>query len=1080
MAWPMLVVCFAIMLKAFAALGCNRIVRFSGNSVFAAWVAFVTVGALPVQAGAVSYDIVYARQARYGDDNATIWPEEFHPARIDRGADLMLLHPDGTEDVLVAGGNGAVTDPTLSFDAEWCYYSRFPDVRVPEGSNSQRGDLPYAGSDIYRIHLRTREIQRLTHQEFTPNTGAGRWHSDPVNPPAGYNRLGYGILNMGPCPLPGGRIAFTSNRNGMVPTKGYTNPTLQLFVMDEDGQNVEFIAPMNIGSALHPTVLADGRMMFSSFESQGLRDSRVWGIWAIQPDGRAWNPIVSAFHEGQAFHFMTQLGNGDLVVCDYYNLNNNGFGALYRMPAKAPAGQPAFYSAFMTDAPPIEQYVNAGYAWPFKFPFQPRGMYSITPFTTGEDGSSPKIGGKWMGKFTHPSAAPNNDLLVVWSPTPANNLNRPSPLPYYDAGLYLIPGGNMMTNPSQMVLIKNSPAYNEAWPRAVVPYKAIHGVVEPKSLPWLPNDGSAHAQLPAGTAFGLIGTSSFYKRESFPGWGSSAYDGLDSFNTEENDESSNWGYQGSDAGKYSNADIWAVRVLAMEGNTHRSYGPNEGTQFYNHANERLRILGEIPLRKFTADGSPVLDPEGNPDTSFLAKIPSDTPFTFQTLDRDGLVLNMAQTWHQVRPGEARYNCGGCHAHSQQPLAFEQTAAGKAGYDWTDLTSGRAPLLTKNAAGKTTLRFENANAVNVEFFRDIRPILTRSCAPCHKASDPAGNLVLDDLKIYAGSYDRPAAPGDYRRLAFDTAAQWGYKPVIPFGQWRQSNASRYVRMFQSRRSLLIWKIFGRRLDGWSNMDHPTETVPGDKSTLPAGANYNVADLDYTGDIMPPPQSNVPALSEDEKMLFARWVDLGCPINNGQISSADSGALGWFADDNRPTLTVSSPRANVNGDPLSEIRVGVADAYTGIKPGSLSIKATFAVNGVAAGSELSGLAQEASPGVYSILLVKPVTSLAASHIVATVADNQGNITTKDIRFSVSPDLLKILELNSDKLGAGILKLRFFDSKGASLHRILTSLELKSDVWEECTFDETQPDHLNEAFAEISLPSPGSQQRFFRIVR
>ena len=27
-------------------------------------------------------------------------------------------------------------------------------------------------------------------------------------------------------------------------------------------------------------------MMFSSFESQGLRDSRVWGIWAIWPDGR--------------------------------------------------------------------------------------------------------------------------------------------------------------------------------------------------------------------------------------------------------------------------------------------------------------------------------------------------------------------------------------------------------------------------------------------------------------------------------------------------------------------------------------------------------------------------------------------------------------------------------------------------------------------------------------------------------------------------------------------------------------------------------------------------------------------------
>ena len=60
----------------------------------------------------------------------------------------------------------------------------------------------------------------------------------------------------------------------------------------------------------------------------------------------------------------------------------------------------------------------------------------------------------------------------------------------------------------------------------------------------------------------------------------------------------------------------------------------------------------------------MLDPDGNPDTSFLAKIPADTPFTFQTLDSDGMVLNMAQTWHQVRPGEMRNDCGGCHAHSQ--------------------------------------------------------------------------------------------------------------------------------------------------------------------------------------------------------------------------------------------------------------------------------------------------------------------------------------------------------------------------------------------------------------------------------
>ena len=44
------------------------------------------------------------------------------------------------EEVLVAAGNGAVTDPFVSFDAQWVFFSYFPDVR-PQGYNSQR-DLP--------------------------------------------------------------------------------------------------------------------------------------------------------------------------------------------------------------------------------------------------------------------------------------------------------------------------------------------------------------------------------------------------------------------------------------------------------------------------------------------------------------------------------------------------------------------------------------------------------------------------------------------------------------------------------------------------------------------------------------------------------------------------------------------------------------------------------------------------------------------------------------------------------------------------------------------------------------------------
>jgi hypothetical protein len=180
----------------------------------------------------VTYDIVYVRQPCNGSNNNITWPEVAHPANLEPGADLMLLHPNGNEEVLVAGGNGSVTDPFVSFDAQWVYYSYFYD---PDDINTQRG-LSYEGADIYRIHLGTRQIQQLTFGEFTPNTGSGRWdESNPVNPPQGFNYLGYGIFNLAPAPVAGGKIAFTSNRNGYIPPHGLTNPTFQIFLMDEDG-----------------------------------------------------------------------------------------------------------------------------------------------------------------------------------------------------------------------------------------------------------------------------------------------------------------------------------------------------------------------------------------------------------------------------------------------------------------------------------------------------------------------------------------------------------------------------------------------------------------------------------------------------------------------------------------------------------------------------------------------------------------------------------------------------------------------------------------------------------------------------
>ena len=103
--------------------------------------------------------------------------------------------------------------------------------------------------------------------------------------------------------------------------------------------------------------------------------------------------------------------------------------------------------------------------------------------------------------------------------------------------------------------------------------------------------------------------------------------------------------------------------------------------------------------------------------------------------------------------------------------------------------------------------------------------------------------------------------------------------------------------QSRRSLLIWKIYGKRLDGWDNDDLPYEASPAIRSRSGSRAsrlpdtpkNRELAHIGYTGGVMPPPEAvagtyvapdgkiQVPGLTDEDRLTLVRWIDLGCPID-----------------------------------------------------------------------------------------------------------------------------------------------------------------------------------------------------------
>jgi hypothetical protein len=223
-------------------------------------------------------------------------------------------------------------------------------------------------------------------------------------------------------------------------------------------------------------------------------------------------------------------------------------------------------------------------------------------------------------------------------------------------------------------------------------------------------------------------------------------------------------------------------------------------------------------------------------------------------------------------------------------------------------------------------------------------------------------------------------------------------------------SRYVWAFQSRRSLLIWKVFGARLDGFSNNDHPMEAIPGDPSTLQLKGqpialtpqSRSQADVGYTGSIMPPPdavkEGKVAALTAEDRLTLVRWIDLGCPIDlDYDVANPGERGYGWMLDDTRPTLTLTYPKAGAN-PPLTRILVGMHDYYTGLDMDSFKVVADFPLDGLAAGQNLASKFKAKSPGVWEWTLARPLTDLPRGRLTVSVKDRQGNITCIERTFAV----------------------------------------------------------------------------------
>jgi hypothetical protein len=164
-------------------------------------------------------------------------------------------------------------------------------------------------------------------------------------------------------------------------------------------------------------------------------------------------------------------------------------------------------------------------------------------------------------------------------------------------------------------------------------------------------------------------------------------------------------------------------------------------------------------------------------------------------------------------------------------------------------------------------------------------------------------------------------------------------------------------------------------------------------------------------MPPPEAvagtwvgpdgrkiKVQPLSDEDRLTIVRWIDLGCPADvEFDVARPLERGIGWLLDDNRPTLTLTYPRAGANG-PLTRILVGMHDYYTGLDMTSFGVVADFALDGVEPRENLASRFKPRSDGVWEWVLSKPLTRLPRGTLTVWVKDWQGNISRIERTFSV----------------------------------------------------------------------------------
>ena len=440
-----------------------------------------------------------------------------------------------------------------------------------------------------------------------------------------------GYNDLDPVFTPDGNIVFATSRCNQFLRCG--DSKFRMFILarcDRDGKNIYFISANNEAD-FTPTVLPDGRILYTRWEYVDREVNRVQSLWTVNPDGTG----ATAYWGNQSFWPDMQLNARPIPGTLRLLLHAPGHHNIYDGPLAV-----------------VDSSEGMNY---------PDGIYNLTPHLPwSEVGRGPQD-----QPFNADFAAPRcyqafqtpfplgKDLFLVSARTGQSSVLARDPAPGlfklylmdYDGNMELLYAGEHNILHAQPVRSRKRPP------------------VVTSSVKW-PGKMLAADQEPEG---GIVYSADVYEGTTIPRGLAKALRVMEITSIHYGD-CAGWRSSMRESEPYRNKGAVPMLAWQLPGSPAISFVYDEGPK---------RILGTVPVE---ADGSVHL------------RLPSVRSVFFQLLDEQGRCLRTMRSFTHVMPGEVR-GCVGCHETPRvappppqsTPLAMQRKPSAPTPPPWGDAT-----------------------------------------------------------------------------------------------------------------------------------------------------------------------------------------------------------------------------------------------------------------------------------------------------------------------------------------------------------------------------------------------------------